>query len=382
MTKTIKLAGVARFAGIVAAVGAFALAGVAYAATSTPITFSPTSVSVANGGSQTVAVTGGNGEYYISGNTNSSAVSVGTINTGIIVAGLTPGSGTVSLCDTSNTNTCGTISVTVGGSTTTSSTSTTTTTNTSQAVTFSVASPSLTVGQTLSDALSGLGTTYFVTYNQNSGIVQATIDNSTNLSLYGVTAGSDLLTVCAMGGAGCSQITVAVTGSGTATTPTTITTTATTPTPTVTPTTTTEPTSVALPPAGVVANSALLSEIQTLQSALTLALTQMQSMQAQLNLLQAQVTAGSGSGIGTSAGASVSSGSTGTFTEFLTVGSEDDQVTALQTRLTALGFYSGGITGYFGTLTQQAVTKYQTAHGIETTGSVGPNTRAALNAGN
>ena len=69
------------------------------------------------------------------------------------------------------------------------------------------------------------------------------------------------------------------------------------------------------------------------------------------------------------------------FTEFLNVGSQDAQVTALQQRLTADGFYSGPITGYFGTLTEVAVGKFQAAHGIAVKGYVGPSTRAALNAG-
>jgi len=69
------------------------------------------------------------------------------------------------------------------------------------------------------------------------------------------------------------------------------------------------------------------------------------------------------------------------FTEFLSVGSQDAQVTALQQQLTAEGFYSGPITGYFGTLTEVAVGKFQAAHGIAAKGYVGPSTRAALNAG-
>ena len=42
---------------------------------------------------------------------------------------------------------------------------------------------------------------------------------------------------------------------------------------------------------------------------------------------------------------------------------------------------SGPITGYYGTLTQAAVEKFQSAHNIDVNGYVGPGTRAALNAG-
>jgi peptidoglycan hydrolase-like protein with peptidoglycan-binding domain len=134
----------------------------------------------------------------------------------------------------------------------------------------------------------------------------------------------------------------------------------------------------------MVANAALLAEIQTMQTAIMQVLAQVQSIQTQLSQLEAQVNAGSGSGISANASAVITtpSGASYNFTELLTVGSQDAEVTALQGRLTALGFYSGPITGYYGSLTGQAVSKYQTAHGIAVTGYVGPSTRTALNAGN
>jgi hypothetical protein len=70
-----------------------------------------------------------------------------------------------------------------------------------------------------------------------------------------------------------------------------------------------------------------------------------------------------------------------TFTAFMSVGSSGAQVTNLQKYLSAKGFFSGSPTGYYGALTQAAVKKYQTAHGINPAGYVGPGTRAAMNAG-
>ena len=67
------------------------------------------------------------------------------------------------------------------------------------------------------------------------------------------------------------------------------------------------------------------------------------------------------------------------FNNFLDVGSTGTDVTELQQRLTALGMYSGPITGYFGSLTQTAVEQFQGAHGISQVGYIGPATRAALN---
>ena len=69
------------------------------------------------------------------------------------------------------------------------------------------------------------------------------------------------------------------------------------------------------------------------------------------------------------------------FEDFMGYGSQGADVTALQEQLTTDGVYSGPITGYFGSLTEAAVAKFQGLHGIEQAGYVGPNTRAALNAG-
>lgn len=67
------------------------------------------------------------------------------------------------------------------------------------------------------------------------------------------------------------------------------------------------------------------------------------------------------------------------FTTALAVGSRGSAVTELQKRLTALGVYSGPVTGYYGSLTAAAVKKFQKAHGIAPVGFVGPATRSALN---
>jgi hypothetical protein len=253
-----------------------------------------------------------------------------------------------------------------------------------QAVTFSVASPTITVGQNLNVQLSGSNApSYVMFWNQNSDIVQASITGGTTLALTGVSAGTDSLTICATAG-GCTPFSVTVTGPANTSAPAVTTTPPTAQTTTVAPPATTV-TPVAQP-AAVVVNATLLAEVQALQAAVTQTLTQIQSIQTQLNQLVAQVNAGSGVGIGTSGVPSVApsalSGTSYNFTELLAIGSQDAQVTALQNRLIALGFFSGSATGYFGTQTEQAVMKYQTAHGIEATGYTGPSTRAALNAGN
>ena len=65
----------------------------------------------------------------------------------------------------------------------------------------------------------------------------------------------------------------------------------------------------------------------------------------------------------------------------LAPGSTGPQVSALQTRLSSLGYWLGDNSGNFGDATEQAVFAFQKAAGISPTGIVGPATVAALQAG-
>jgi hypothetical protein len=58
---------------------------------------------------------------------------------------------------------------------------------------------------------------------------------------------------------------------------------------------------------------------------------------------------------------------------------DGSDVLELQKRLAVLGFFSVVPTGYFGSVTQLSVKKFQAAHNITATGFVGSLTRAALN---
>lgn len=72
------------------------------------------------------------------------------------------------------------------------------------------------------------------------------------------------------------------------------------------------------------------------------------------------------------------------YTRTLRAGSSGNDVVTLQTFLEGKGFLKipeGVAKGYFGSLTRQAVMKYQESMGIEAVGIVGPKTRAALNSG-
>ncbi len=69
------------------------------------------------------------------------------------------------------------------------------------------------------------------------------------------------------------------------------------------------------------------------------------------------------------------------FTQNLSIGSSGTAVTELQKRLKALGHFAYLPTGYFGSLTETAVMRYQTSVAIAPTGVVSEMTRAALNGG-
>ncbi|MEO5927469.1 MAG: FG-GAP-like repeat-containing protein [Patescibacteria group bacterium] len=70
-----------------------------------------------------------------------------------------------------------------------------------------------------------------------------------------------------------------------------------------------------------------------------------------------------------------------TFTEYMASGSSSPQVRALQDLLRCLGYFPADVssTAIFGPTTQQAVNTFQSAHGLPSTGTVGPATREALN---
>ena len=100
--------------------------------------------------------------------------------------------------------------------------------------------------------------------------------------------------------------------------------------------------------------------------------TSLSVLQAQLAALLAQTKAQSN----TTSTASVAPA----FTSNLHSGMQSDDVSRLQTLLLQQGFFSGTPSGYYGPQTTTAVKKFQKAHGLDQLGTVGPGTRAALNA--
>lgn len=91
--------------------------------------------------------------------------------------------------------------------------------------------------------------------------------------------------------------------------------------------------------------------------------------------VQASLTGGTPVMTGTGSGSMTSSCN---FTTDLTVGSKGADVTCLQTALIAKGYLSASATGYFGSLTQAAVAKWQAAAGVTpAAGYFGAKSRAA-----
>ncbi len=307
------------------------------------VSFDQPNPMLAIGQTVNVNITGGS-SYYISNNTNPGVIAATLNGSAVSILGGSTGSAVVIICSASNG--CANISATVGSNSSSASTG---------GVTFGQTNPTMQVGQTLSVSLSGGSGSYFISTATGLAASPSIVGNS--LSLLGQNTGSSSITVCSSSG-GCGTLSVTVTSA--ATTIATV-------TPTPTPTFTSQTTS----------NSSVLAQIAALQAEIVQILAQIQTIQSKLAQLTAQVKNATPAG-----GAATSALAGGyQFLNPMSLGSKGADVTALQTLLTAKGFYSGPVSGYYGTLTMDAVMAYQTAHGITPLGNVGPGTRAALNAG-
>lgn len=101
-----------------------------------------------------------------------------------------------------------------------------------------------------------------------------------------------------------------------------------------------------------------------------------EELQAQITALLAQISA-----LQAQLSGSTTATTSSCFTKTLQVGSTGTEVTALQNALKgdATIYPEGLTTGYFGSLTEAAVKKFQAKYGIDQVGIVGPVTRAKLN---
>lgn len=97
---------------------------------------------------------------------------------------------------------------------------------------------------------------------------------------------------------------------------------------------------------------------------------------ATLRAISSAKSSGSGSSGSSSSGGS--SGSSAVSSTTLTVGSTGAAVRSLQNNLTTLGYYSGDVTGHFGSQTAEAVRKYQKAKGLSQTGTATPSLQSRI----
>ncbi len=187
---------------------------------------------------------------------------------------------------------------------------------------FSPGTVSLKLNQKSNVTLSGrLINSYAISYNSNPNVVQASV-NGTTLSLNGLNSGASVLVICSATN-DCGAIPVAVN------------------------TVNSYLAAFATPaPAIVYGPTPVPTPAVVARSALT---------------------------------ANISSGIASKISATLKLGMTSPEVTQLQKKLTALGLYSGPVTGYFGALTQSAVKEFQTSAKLDPLGFVGPATRAALN---
>ena len=165
------------------------------------LSFSMNNVKVAQGQSLPIAISGGNGVYQVLNNSNSSAVQANI--SGSTVTLTTSGTSNantasaITVC-TSDMVTCGIINAAVGSSTTTP-------------LTFNVANPSLSVGQSLSIVISGgsiSNPTFTIASNSNMSAVTAAISGNV-LNLFGNNNGTANITVCSSAGS-CGTLTATV----------------------------------------------------------------------------------------------------------------------------------------------------------------------------
>jgi len=341
-----------------------------YATGLNTIYFSPTNPTVNVGQSTTVYVSGGQGSYYVSTNSNSNIVQTSLSGSTLTLSGIMNGTSVITVC--SSVNACGSLTVTVGYS--------------GGNLSLSQTNISLTTGQSASVSIYGTGNYYF-SGNINPSVATVSISGS-SLVIYGVNYGSTSFSVCQTGGQ-CVTAYVTVTNN------------------IVTPRTsflTFSPANPTLPLGqsttvsisgdypiyilnnnypynyGVytIAYNSNSSAVQAYISGNSLVLTGSQQGAAVIVVCSSSSVCGP---ISVKVGVyNIYDDYSGyQFTRFLTLGSTGDDVIALQELLTQEGYYSGNISGRYGSLTRAAVLAYQTANGLPQTGNVGVSTRDFLN---
>jgi hypothetical protein len=170
---------------------------------SSTISFSPTTINIGLNQTNTVTITNSvGGSLYIGNNTSSSVANVTLSGNQLSITGTSYGSTTVTVCSSTNSNSCGSIVITVSAN------------GTGNTLTFSPSSVNIGYQQSVPITISGGTGNYIITNNSNASAVNASINGST-LTLYGTstTGGSSNLTICSSNTTNCSTFTVTLNGS-------------------------------------------------------------------------------------------------------------------------------------------------------------------------
>jgi len=380
----------------------------AQSVSSTPVSLSQSTVNLTVGQGQSVSISG-SGNYYISSVSNPSVVSSSINGSSLNLNALIAGTASINICaQGGNSTSCSTLTVNVSG---TSVTTTSIANQQNQTLSFSQSQVTLSVGQKQTVSIYG-GTTaasYYVQGNSSPSSVTANMNGASSVDLYGMASGAANINICQLNGI-CGNLYAYVPGNGVVT-----------------------PTAASMTAPAVasfsVSSNNSSGDFLGSGNVLTLSVTANQSIStptitiagtalsvsgsgngpytATYTLLdnraalpvsisfnnpagtagQAKFTIGdnsapvntSGSGSISGSGFSESSANPTKITQALKLGSTGVQVTLLQKRLTALGVYSGPITGTFGAKTETAVKALQAKYKLAQLGSVGPATRAVLN---
>ncbi len=377
-----------------------------------PLSFSESSVTVNLGVPRTITVSGA-GNYYISSNPAPGVVNAYLNGNALTLNPLSAGTAAISVCASSaNSTSCGRVDVTVVGQ---SQNNQSTVNQNTNAITFNPSTINMIVGENKTANIYGLGN-YSVQENPSPNIVTANI-NGNNLELTGRDFGGVNIKICQVAG-GCGYIYVYVApnsnSSGSAANNTA------TNNQNVSPSIT----NISISSNGsgqFMGNGTMLNiNFSTNQAvnmptvivgdnkrlsvsgagsgpyvvSYTLTINEQSSLPVKIEIANQ---AGKRNSInfvvstdylsGSSQSASVAqavppsnqASDKITFYRNISSGMTGADVTALQKLLTKLGHYSGPVTGKFGVLTSQAVSKYQKANNLSPVGVVGPSTRALLN---
>ena len=333
---------------------------------SVTVSFSNASPTVATNQSATVQVYGPSGvTYYVSSNSNPSYVQANLSGTTLTLTGLAQGSSSITVCTSSGT--CASLTATI------------TYAATGANLALSQTSLSLGVGASATVTVSGGEQPYSLS-GGTSAVAQTTLAGS-SVTVYGVARGASSVLVCSAGG-GCVPLSISVSGTG-ANTALSLDRSSLTLLPG-------QSASVSLSgtgsyylsssPSGSVA-SAAINGSSVAVAGIGAGATSATVCEYGGGCATLSITVSAPAVTSTSAAASPVASAATAFTEYLSPGKQDVEVTALQKLLIAQGYsLPAGATGYYGQQTVNAVVAFQKAHGIAQLGVVGPSTRAALNA--